>query len=122
MRYQHGKELLTWANSSIDFHARQAVQCGIFLNGHMLECYHTRSVCGKLWVQSPMCQHFQVNQQASIVKANFVRIRCVCSGVSVRESEDTEGSIFGNGRKHKAPCGDRTHDHTLTKRILYQLS
>ena len=21
-----------------------------------------------------------------------------------------------------APCGDRTHDHTLTKRMLYQLS
>ena len=24
--------------------------------------------------------------------------------------------------KKKAPCGDRAHDHTLTKRMLYQLS
>jgi hypothetical protein len=23
---------------------------------------------------------------------------------------------------NEAPCGDRTHDHTLTKRMLYQLS
>ena len=26
------------------------------------------------------------------------------------------------GRGRKAPCGDRTHDHTLTERMLYQLS
>ena len=26
------------------------------------------------------------------------------------------------GGQGKAPCGDRTRDHTLTKRMLYQLS
>ena len=47
-----------------------------------------------------------------------------------RQTEDLKvpGSIPGLGilsscfSELKAPCGDRTHDHTLTKRMLCQLS
>ena len=32
------------------------------------------------------------------------------------------GSVFSFSQGGQAPCGDRTHDHTLTKRMLCQLS
>ena len=40
------------------------------------------------------------------------------------QATEPQGDTFvrGEGEGAKAPCGDRAHDHTLTKRMLYQLS
>ena len=52
------------------------------------------------------------------------------SSVGRASDRRSEGPRFDPGSRHsffllllsKAPCGDRTHDHTLTKRMLCQLS